>query len=236
MAALVQSVSATGTVTPLPLTLPSASTPGNCLVACIGGSGTSGNPTVSGITLGGAAGNFAQALTEGVPSTASESLYIWSDWNCGGGQTAVSIAFSAFTGSVDATVMEFSGLFNTNPVDQTAGQDNDAGVTSWTSTGTSATSQPVEVAVGCVVGYNASGIGTITGPTSPWNLLTQVTSASTHFGLLAGYQLLSASAAVTYAGSFAASSNYAAGVVTFKTAPLLARPRGIQAVRRAAYY
>ncbi len=167
------------------------------------------------------AGNFAVAATVGAPSTDSETTSIWADPNCAGGQTAVVVTLSGSTGSIGVIVMEWSGLVASSVVDKTASQVT-AGSSSWSSTATATTTQASEVAIGAVGAFNASGIGTITGPGGAWTNLTQVTSASTHLGLLTGWQVLSSTGTVTYSGSFAASSDYAALAVTFKASALIA--------------
>lgn len=215
---LVQSQSATGGASsPLTVTLGSPTTAGNCLIVTFVGSSAT-NPSITGITLGGSAGNFAQVLTAGSVSTDACTVQVWADPGCAGGQTAVAVSFSPATTSVCITVMEWSGLAASSPADQTASQVNDAGTTSWSSTATGTTTQASEVAIGCVGGFNGSGIGTISGPGSPWTNLAQETSASAHVGLLTGYQVLSSTGTVTYSGTFAASSEYTAAVATFKAA------------------
>jgi hypothetical protein len=216
---LVQSASNQGGGTsPLTVTLGSPTTAGNCIIVCFSSSSSPTNPSVTGITLGGSAGNFAQAATAGSVSTDSCTTQQWADPNCAGGQTAVAVSFSPAATSVCITVMEWSGLVLSSPADKTASQVNDTGVTSWSSTATATTTQASEVAIGAVGGLNASGIGTITGPSSPWANLTQETSASTHLGLLAGWQVLSSTGTPSYAGTFAASSEYTALIVTYKAA------------------
>jgi hypothetical protein len=216
---LVQSVSATGTASPLPVTLGASTTAGNCLVICITGTAATSNPNVTAVTLGGAAGNFAQVITAGNVTADNVTTSIWADPNCAGGQTALSLTFSA-TGSpsICVTTMEWSGLALSSVTDKTSSGLSDTTVTSWSSGATATTSQASEVAIGCVGGQLSTGITTITGPSSPWTNFTQETSANTHIGLLAGYQVLSSTGTVTYSGTFAAGYQYTAAVATFKAA------------------
>src|SRR5690348_9538589 len=109
---LVQSVSNSGNAgTSLSLTLGSATTAGNCLIVCIAGDAAATNPAVTGITLGGAAGNFAQVLTAGSTSADAITTSIWADPNCAGGQTSVTVTFTVSgTFGICVTVMEWSGL------------------------------------------------------------------------------------------------------------------------------
>jgi hypothetical protein len=234
---LIQSVSGTTTGTSLTLTLPNNTSPGNTVIVTSCSSASPANPTISGITLGGSAGNFAQAASAGSPSVDAITSFLWSDPGCAGGQNSVVLTWTTGnTGSICATATEFAGLLVASSVDKTANSANGASGTSWSSTATSALSQPAEVAVGCCGAWNGTAIGTITGPSSPWTNLTQQTSASTHVGLLTGYQLLAATSAVTYAGSFGVTASYGALVVTFKAVGRIDLASSCQAVNRAACY
>jgi len=234
---LLQSVSNTTTGTSLTLTLPRSTGAGNTVIVTAVSSATPANPTISGITLGGLADNFASSASAGSTSTDNATTMMWADPGCAGGQTSLSVSFTTGnTGSICGTAMEFAGLLTASVVDKTAGSPNGSTSTSWTSTATSALAQPYEVAIGTVGAFNATAIGTITGPSSPWTNLTQETSASTHLGLLTGYQVLASTSAVSYAGSFGVTANYAALVVTFKAVGVISPASGRQAVKRAAYY
>ena len=91
---LVQAATATGTSATITVTLESATTAGNCLVVCVANGG-SFNGVVTGITLGGAAGNFGALASGGNPSTSAAVASIWADPNCAGGQTSVTITTTA---------------------------------------------------------------------------------------------------------------------------------------------
>jgi hypothetical protein len=144
---------------------------------------------------------------------------IWADPNCAGGQTAVSVAFS-FSGTVAfcVTVMEWSGLALSSATDQTASQLNDSSVTSWSSSATGTTAQASEVAIGAVGAEHNGGIGTITGPSSPWTNLAQQTSPGGSLAIVAGYQVLSSTGTVTYSGTQSVAAAYTAVVATFLAA------------------
>lgn len=216
---LVQSKSATGAGSPLSVTLTSPTTAGNCLIVCSSGNSSVTDPVVTGVTLGGSADHFAPVATVGNSGTDFALTSQWADPGCAGGQTAVSVAFSSSgTPVLDVTVMEWSGLATSSVVDKTASQVNSSGATSWSSTATATTTQASEVAIGCVGGFNGSGIGTITGPSSPWTNLAQETSGGGSYGLRTGWQVLSSTGTPSYAGTFAASSDYAAVIATYKAA------------------
>jgi hypothetical protein len=209
---LVQAKSATGTsATSLTVTLNSNTTAGNCLVVCVGTEESTDNPTVSGITLGGSAGNFASA------STAYNNTYInaaiWIDPDCAGGQTSVVISMTGGTGSgpaICAWVMEFSGVATSAPLDKApAGQNNQAAT--WTSGSTGTLSQASEIAIGCVY-IDGSPVT----PGSPWTELALVDESG--YYLAVGYQVVSATTALTYNGTTSGSDYYGSCIITLKAA------------------
>lgn len=212
---LVQSASgnvASGTT--ITVTLGSVTTAGNCLVVAIGSFQSTSNPTVTGITLGGSAGNFAVAKqANGANQSDCE---VWVDWNCAGGQTSVVITFAAGSGASQgntALVMEWSGLISgSTPVDKTNGANGTAASFSSGSSGT--LSQANELIIGAVAQDLGSG-AVIAGPGSPWTNLAQVNS-SNNSGLVASYLVVSSTAAQTYAGTFPGTAGFGTVVVTLK--------------------
>lgn len=179
---------------------PGPTTPGNCLVALIGDAADTTIGTVSGITLGGSADNWAQviATTTGAHALAAG----WADPACAGGQTAVAVTLTGGSGDrLFMYVFEFSGLSGTLDA-SSAG--NNAFAASWTSGASGTTEQASEVAFGITCGAaNTTGAAGLTGPSSPWvNLAQQSLSGSAHTkDAIAGYQILSSAGAVTYSGT-----------------------------------
>jgi hypothetical protein len=215
---LVQSKSGTATTgTSVTVTLTSGTTTGNCLVVCVGASDGTTNPTVSGITLGGSAGNFAFAEKQN--SNADTDCEIWADPDCAGSQTSVVVSFNAGSGSnlgYAVQVMEWSGVATSSPVDKTNGALS--GSTSSFSSGSTGTlSQASEVVIGAVMAQCSSGTETVAGPSSPWTNLAQAAPAAS-MALGTGYQVVSATTAQTYSGTLTAASVYGAAVVTLKGA------------------
>ena len=202
--------------TSLTVTLGAGTTAGNCLVDAVGASQATTNPTVSGVTLGGSSTNAVDAKS--VNNNADTDAEIWIIWDIAGGQTSVVTSFTAGSGSIQgnaATVMEWSGVQNTsNPVDKTAG--NTGASASPSSGATTTLSQASELAIGVVSQSGGSG-DTITGPSSPWTNLAQE-NASTGVGIMAGYQVVSSTAAVTYSVTLASSAAWAAVVATLLAA------------------
>jgi hypothetical protein len=209
-----------------PVTIP-ATAAGNCLIVCIMSSGNAA-ATVSGVTLGGAADNFAAVVsgqgTDGITQWAD--AFQWADPNCAGGQTSVAISgtnlgFASGVGGI--VVYEVSGLA-TSPADQT----NNGGAASglnWTSNTTPTTTAASEIWVGC-----AAVPPTITGPGAPWTNTTAGTAA------IAGEQIVTATGTATYNGSTSTSNAPNAAVVATYTAATTAaagtQPRATVAVPR----
>jgi hypothetical protein len=186
----------------LTVTLSSPTTAGNCLVALITSCADSVNGTISGITLGGSADNWAQSAIEG--NSADHAIATgWADPSCAGGQTSVVISQAGGSGAVQglmAYVFEFAGL--TGTVDVSSGGANGFSGT-WTSGTTGATAQVSEVAFGVTCGAsNTRGPG-MSGPSSPWVNETQLVVAGTtrDKAMLCGYQILSSTGTQVYSGT-----------------------------------
>ena len=191
------------------VTLGQNTTAGNCLVVCTALGNSSQQQTVSSVTLGGAAGNFAQLAAVGNLVTGAEQLAAWADPNCAGGQTAVAVTWSGGL-AVMVYVFEFSGIVASSPLDQSVTFDSGGGSNSTFSVTTGTLAQATEVAVGCAYGYNQ----TVTGPNSPW--VNEATITSGPRDLQASYNIVNATTAVTYSGSFGASTFNGQILVTLK--------------------
>ena len=210
MAGPVQSVSFTGSSSPVTVTI-SATGTGHCLVVFFGAADTVTAPTVSGITLGGAAGNFAQAA--GAGGGTHIDAEIWTDRNAASGQTSVVISWSGgFSTTVAGRVEEWAGIVTgVSPVDKTS-TGTGTTTTSWSSGATGTLTQAAEIVVGLVA--NISGASTsITGPSSPWTNQAEVDSG-TAVGEMNGWQQVAATTSQTYSGTFANLTSYSAVVVS----------------------
>lgn len=196
MAVLVQSASNTAASgSSLTVTL-SPTGGGNCLVACIGGLAGSA-PSVSGVTLGGSAGNFALARKQSVASFTDGDCEVWTDQDCAGGQTSLTVTFSASQTDLFAWVMEWSGIAGISAVDKV---NSGSGTSSSFSSGSSGTlTNPGEVVIGASLAASAAGTTAEAGPGSPWTNLAQIQAGSGV--LIAGYQVVTANTALTYSGT-----------------------------------
>lgn len=211
MVAFVQSASGSATSgSTVTITLGSNTTAGNCLVVASNGNNSAANPTITGITLGGAAGNFAQLVSAGTVNTSADILEIWADPNCTGGQTSVVVTYSSALTVGIVWVYEFSGIVTASPLDKSSTHFTTTQNATFDSGTTATTSQAVELWFGAVCGRST----TITGPASPWINSSQIT-VSNH-DLVAGYQIVSSTGTADYSGSYSPNSFEESAVVTLK--------------------
>jgi hypothetical protein len=213
--AFVQHASNTGNgVTTLTVTLGSATTAGNCLIANI----TCENDTsITSIKLGTSADNWASQV-----ANSTYDCYQWADPDCAGGQTSVVITFSGSEIPI-VDVYEFSGLLTSSPLDKSNGTGGSAGTSAaWTSGASGTTTQAAELVVGFAGGWNAANTNpTITPPSSPWANATLLGSGPGTWQQ-SGYQIVAATGSYTYNGTSnmtGTNNEYAAAIGTYKAAP-----------------
>lgn len=227
--ALVQpGVSGIGTGASVTLTLGSPTGTGHCLIVGIGEAENTTAPSVSGITLGGSADNFALAVKgSGASFTNAE---IWADPGCAAGQTSVVVSFSGGTGGGQGQAVyaeEWSGLAVSSPVDKTSqGTGTSA---SWASGLTGTLSQAAELLWG-VSAFFGGSTGTLTGPSSPWVNSSQV-NEGTIVGLMAGHQPVTSATSQQYAGSISSSANWTAAIASLKAAAISGAAPGTASVQ-----
>lgn len=192
----------------LSVTIP-ATTAGNCLVVAVGAYGT-GAMSITGMTLGGAAGNFAELTSDQNPSGSERlSAFIWACPDCAGGQTAVAVTASGLNVSASfgaVTVYEVAGLAATIAAVTDQVSHSQGSAAAWTSLATATTTHADEFWVGVADTYNAA-----TGPASPW------TNNGQTYGI-SGYQIATATGAATYSGTQTAAI-WAAAVAALAPAP-----------------
>ena len=192
-------------ITSLSLALSSSTTAGNTLVVAVSFIAGSTGVTVSGITLGGSAGNFAKAVGSGNPHGLDAE--IWCDPNCAGGDTSVVISFTGGNATdAFAWAYEVSGLAS-SPVDKSS-SGAPSGEGDWSSGTTATTSQATEIWFGVAVGEDAAS------PSSPSGWTNTALNGSGEEWGQAGYQIVSSTGTATYSGT--PSVYYAAAVVTLE--------------------
>lgn len=179
MVAIVQQV--TAHVSPVTLAATGA---GNCLIVCVASQTTAGAGSISAMTLGGSAGNFAVVDEgHGVNGVQHADAFIWADPNCAGGQTTVAITgvnINAASGSGGIIVYEVSGLSTSSVVDQHISAGGNSAT--YDSGSTPTTTQAIEFWAGVAAAPNAIQTAGFTAATIPFGtggqVGTQITSAT----------------------------------------------------------
>jgi len=185
---------------------------GNTIIVCAGTYVAEFTPHITGISFGGLTFTKANAQS----GTAEGDGEIWYAYDAAGGHSGtLTVTFSASGTDNAVDVIEWAGIISSSPLDQAPAGASSSDASTWTSNATGTLAQPAEVAFGVVLARAPSGTITITGPGSPWTLLTQLAPA-TNVGLLTGYQQVSATSALTYNGTMTASSGSSCCIATFK--------------------
>ena len=197
---------------------------GNTVVVVVGtGNASNVTQTITGITLGGSAGNFAQAeATQSAfqSGTGTATVMIWGDPNCAGGQTAIAISgtnlnLGAATGN-GWVAYEIAGLLSTSTLSvmlDTAHTHNSGITGTAVSTGTTGTTtQANAIALGVLISFV-----TLSGFTGSFTT-TQINDGSGTFGSGAE-QILSSTGTQSYGATAASSTVWAGAVVTLLGAP-----------------
>lgn len=192
--------------------LPRVTTAGNTLVVIYEGtSNTAGLPSVTGITLGGAADNFAAAITQNEGTQSYSVSTVWADANCAGGQTAVAVSgTNLISGDAYIMVLELAGQWT---LDKSSTGPLGTGIPTWTSNTTATTTVAEEVIVGGTAHGPFSAADTLTGPGLPWTNGPSYTWSGG--SALAGYQVSSATGAFTYSGASVGFDYYTCVIATF---------------------
>jgi hypothetical protein len=177
-------------------------TSGNCVIVGVAGYSSTGPPSITSVTLGGAKGNFSQAAA--AVSTYSLDVYeissIWVYPDCPAGQTAVTAACSntLLNGSPNGdgiTLLEVSGLIQAKrAVDQYATQQSTGSFT-W-STGTTGTTNyasefwvaQVAAASGCSVSTSGWAKAYPGGTVGAYSLFAWQTASTTGQASISGGQ------------------------------------------------
>jgi len=209
------------------ITAPAA---GNCLVAVIGAVSGDAAPSVTSVKTGTAAENWAQAIATTDPDVLST---IWTDAGTTSSATTVNVvvafgktAAAGDQASVQVDVYEVANAASFSVVDASAASAPGNDSAAWSSGATGTTVQPNEITFGAVVAApDAGGTATLTGP-SGWTNEPVLTVASLvlpsgTFSVyqVSGYQPLTATGSVTYAGTITAASFWQSCAVTLKAAP-----------------
>ena len=201
------------------LTFVNPTTAGNCIVVCAGNYSTASGTDLTGITLGGSAGNFGKLISVPTTSALNQGCAIWADPDCAGGQTSVVVTLNG-THALSAVAYEVSGLVTSAVLDQSSASSGTSG-SSWTSGTTGMTTLASEAWFGVASVYNA-----FAAEPSAW---VNTEPAGDDVDLLAGYQIAAAAGEAVYAGSQTAAGTWSAAAVTLKAS--VSAPAGPGAAR-----
>lgn len=202
---------------------------GNCLVACIGAVSATVSPSVTAVKTGTAAENWAQAKATVDPGILST---IWTDPGTTSSATTVNVTVSfgkTATASdqcaVEVDVFEVANAASFSVVDAVAASVAGNDSSDWSSGTSGITVQPNEIAFGTVMALpDAGGTATLTPPAAwtnePVLTVSPVTFSSGAFSAyqVSGYQALTATGGVAYAGTVSADSFWQSCAVTLKAA------------------
>ena len=195
----------------------SATTAGNCVVVLIfTWNGSNVSISTSAVTLGGSAGNFAQAkaVQSGYANSDTQYIGCWADPDCAGGQTAIAATVANGTWGANQgaglILLELAGVASSSPVDVTASASGTSGTAVNAGT-TAATSGAGELAVAAV--YPDQGLSGVESGTD-----VLLGSASPYVAA-AIWAVLPAGTQGTYSGTAAASGSWAGLVITLIPAP-----------------
>jgi hypothetical protein len=175
-------------------------TAGNTLVVAVMSFANAGS--VTGVTIGGAADNFA-AVTGSSVQQGLCFCAMWADFACTIASTSVVVSGANLV--VDASdggivAYEIAGV--SSPVDQALATGTGASA-NWGAGPTGTTSNANEIFIGCV----DTAANLISVPGTPWT--------NTLFGFAAaGYEIVSSTGSATYSGTQNSASNAAAAVIT----------------------
>jgi hypothetical protein len=196
-------------------------TAGNCVVVFIFTYALSGQAiTTTGVTLGGSAGNFQQAVAVQTTPVSGDTEYLaaWFDPDCAEGQTAVvaSVTNATWQGEYTGTgliLMELSGVASSSALDVTSKSAAGATGTAANSGTTAGTSVAGEMALGAAV-----PAATFTGYDGSYTNVTMSNSC------VAGHMpVANAGTAVSYTATCNEDNVY--GAIAFTLKPASATPR-----------
>jgi hypothetical protein len=197
------------------VTLPKATTKGNLVVVAVATWANTANPTVSGVTLGGSADNFASVVSE-TGGNDNMNTYIWADPDCGQSSATIVVTCTGGSGTgpiIQVLVWEVSGTLSTSSVsaatDVSASGYTSSSAASLVTTSATSTTQANDIVFG-VAGLYEGGSDTLslTLPNPEYYTAYQVSSGNyvyTNYG----YTVLpAAGASVTCTASCTPDNGY----------------------------
>jgi hypothetical protein len=197
----------------LTVTLSSPMTPGNCLVACIGGHNAN---AVEAVVSAASADNWGTAAAV-TASAGTETCEIWVDPDCNSAATTVTCTVTN-PGLVIMQVFEFTGVAASSPVDTTASATSITQTSSWSSGATGSVTAG-DLIIGASCGFAGGSAYSLTGPGGSWTNEAYIATSlsSIWVRLIAGYEVLGSGTA-TYSGTSSVGQNWGAAAVALKAA------------------
>lgn len=219
---IVQTAGNTATVgSTVTVTLPSNTRAGNCLIVITACEYATTQATISGVTIGGNADNFAQVASSGASGN-KLSTTAWCDPNCNGGATSVVVTFTGGTGALtrlNAFVLEVGGLMPSIATlfDSNGQNGTDSTFTTWSSGSATESSTQPQFWVNAISAINPG----VTAGQSPWiNVGTAGTTGSLYtFVSSQSAPILGVALA---SGTFTNSSSYWGFVLALNAIPAVA--------------
>lgn len=198
------------------VTLGSAPTNGNTLIAVISGRTTTAN-NISTISQTGA--TWTRAVS--VANTVTSNTEIWYTTALSGAGTTITINQGDLTRAA-AVVMEYNGVLYSTPLDQTASYANPSNSTSASTGTTSTTTLGTELWIGAV-GLRSSGF-TLSSITNGFSTVTNAFSTNATAGnnarIYALEKIVTSTGAATTGGTVSTSSLWTGAIATFKSSLL----------------
>jgi hypothetical protein len=209
MVAVVQGVNASA----FSATLASTGSSNTLFVVLIANNGGA-TGSVTGVTIGGLASNFAQQLLANDAPNSQVTISVWMCPNAPSGKTALVVTPSANLNNPYLEVYEVSGMGSTPSLDVYNLGPTKAGTQTWTSGSSGTTSGTTDFVLGmCGSGPYSSG-DALTGPGGSWVNASSVAWAGG--ASIVGYQIASAAGAFTYNGTSLDYDYYQCMVVAFQ--------------------
>lgn len=205
----------TNAVTSFTVTLGSAPTNGNTLIAVISGRTATAN-NISSISQTGA--TWTRAVS--VANTVTSNTEIWYTTALSGAGTTITINQGSTRAA--AVVMEYNGVLYSTPLDQTASYANPTNSTSASTGTTSTTTLGTELWIGAV-GLRSSGF-TLSSITNGFSTVTNAFSTNATAGnnarIYALEKIVTSTGAATTGGTVSTSSLWTGAIATFKSSLL----------------
>lgn len=200
---VVQTVTKSGSTSPLNASFSSATRGGTCVLVAFGAGCSGFGPSVSGITIGGSS-LTSLASSSGLAISEYTDVWIYALPNCPGGQTAISVTGTEWSQGGGYVALEVSGLaLTTSTLLDKSSAGGSSGPATATDTGTTATTtNPSEFVLAASSAWSGQ-----TGPASPW---TNITISDT----TVGYQIASSEATFDYQTTFGTSGPWCSAIVT----------------------